>query len=189
MSVVTTAFFTDEERWAAVHRRDRAADGVFYYSVRTTGVYCRPSCPARRARRENVRFHASAADAEGAGFRPCKRCRPTGRTRVEQRAQAVAKACRLIETADEMPGLDALAAAAGLSRFHFQRVFRAVTGVTPRAYAIAHRTRRVREELSRSATVTEAIYGAGFNSSGRFYAAATVAVATGVRTERSRSTH
>lgn len=145
---------------------------MFYYSVRTTGVYCRPSCAARLARRENVRFHSTCEEAEQAGFRPCQRCRPNEPALTEQRAVAVAKACRLIETADETPNLDALAEAAGMSRFHFHRVFKAITGVTPKAYAAAHRAQRVREELSRSDTVTEAIYGAGFNSSGRFYATA-----------------
>jgi AraC family transcriptional regulator of adaptative response/methylated-DNA-[protein]-cysteine methyltransferase len=160
----------DEDRWAAVVRRDRRADGLFYYSVRTTGVYCRPSCASRRARRENVRFHATCADAERAGGRPCKRCRPNEPALAEQHAAAVAKACRLIEAAEEMPSLDALADAAGMSRFYFHRMFTSMTGVTPKAYAAAHRTQRVREELSRADTVTEAIYGAGFGSSGRFYA-------------------
>jgi AraC family transcriptional regulator of adaptative response/methylated-DNA-[protein]-cysteine methyltransferase len=154
-----------------VQRRDPAADGAFYYSVRTTGVYCRPSCAARRARRENVAFHASPAAAEKAGFRPCKRCRPNEPALAERQAAAVAKACRLIEQAEEMPSLAALAKAAGMSRFHFHRIFRAVTGVTPKAYADAHRAQRVRDALVSSGSVTEAIYGAGFNSSGRFYAA------------------
>jgi AraC family transcriptional regulator of adaptative response/methylated-DNA-[protein]-cysteine methyltransferase len=164
------AFSNDDDRWAAVVRRDPIADRAFLYSVRTTGVYCRPSCAARRARRENVRFHSTPDEAEQAGFRPCRRCRPNEATLTEQRAVSVAKACRVIETADEMPRLDALAEAAGMSRFHFHRVFKAITGVTPKAYADAHRAQRVREELLRSRTVTEAIYGAGFNSSGRFYA-------------------
>lgn len=162
----------DDDRWAAVVRRDRAADGVFYYSVRTTGVYCRPSCAARLPRRENVRFHASCEEAERAGFRPCKRCRPNESPLAERRAAAVAAACRAIERAETIPSLDALAKAAGMSRFHFHRVFKALTGVTPKAYADAHRARRVREELARGTTVTEAIYGAGFNSNGRFYASA-----------------
>ena len=166
------AFSSDSVRWAAVVGRDRRADGVFYYSVRTTGVYCRPSCAARQARRENVSFHATPAEAERAGFRPCKRCRPDSHGLLETRAQAVARACRLIETAEEMPSLDALADVAGLSRFHFHRVFKTTTGLTPRAYAAAHRARRVRDELSRSERVTDAIYGAGFSSSGRFYATA-----------------
>jgi AraC family transcriptional regulator of adaptative response/methylated-DNA-[protein]-cysteine methyltransferase len=163
-------FASDDARWAAVVARDRRADGIFYYSVRTTGVYCRPSCAARRARRENVRFHATPQEAEGAGFRPCRRCRPAERAPAAQHAAAVAKACRLIETAEDMPNLGALAEAAGLSRFHFHRVFKASTGLTPRAYGAAHRARRVRDELPRRPTVTDALYEAGFNSNARFYA-------------------
>jgi AraC family transcriptional regulator of adaptative response/methylated-DNA-[protein]-cysteine methyltransferase len=172
-TVVTTpvTYATDEARWEAVRARDRRADGAFYYSVRTTGVYCRPSCAARLARRENVRFHATREAAAHAGFRPCRRCRPESTGLAEERAEAVARACRLIETAEEAPSLEALAEGAGMSRFHFHRVFKNTTGVTPKAYAAAHRARRVRDELARSATVTDAIYGAGFNSSGRFYAA------------------
>lgn len=166
-------FEDDASRWAAVLRRDRSADEAFVFSVRTTGVFCRPSCPSRRPRRENVRFHATPAAAKAAGFRACKRCRPTQPSLPEQRAAAVARACRLIESAEETPNLAALADAAGLSRFHFHRVFKSVTGVTPKAYAAAHRTRRVRDELARSGTVTEALYGAGFQSSGRFYASST----------------
>ena len=165
-------FSNDEDRWAAVLRKDRSADGSFFYSVRTTGVYCRPSCAARPARRENVRFHASCEEAEKAGFRPCKRCRPNEAGLAAKRAAMVARSCRMIETAERMPGLDALAKAAGMSRFHFHRVFKSVTGVTPQAYAAAHCAQRLREELPRSRSVTEAIYGAGFNSSGRFYASA-----------------
>src|SRR5919109_686596 len=156
--------------WRAVEQRDRAADGTFVYSVRTTGVYCRPSCAARLPRRHNVAFHQTCADAERAGFRPCKRCQPNQPARAEAHAAVVANACRSIEEADEPPSLAALARAAGMSRFHFHRVFRTVTGVTPKAYAAAHRARRGREQLSRNNTVTDAIYGAGFNSNGRFYA-------------------
>jgi AraC family transcriptional regulator of adaptative response/methylated-DNA-[protein]-cysteine methyltransferase len=167
---------TDGDRWAAVVHRDRNADGRFYYSVRTTRVYCRPSCASRLARRENVRFHATREKAEEAGFRPCKRCKPNEPALIERRAASVARTCRLIETAEDVPRLDVLAEAAGMSRFHFQRVFKAVTGLTPKAYAAAHRARRVRDELSRADTVTEAIYGAGFNSSSRFYAMASEAL-------------
>lgn len=169
----TVRFATDDDRWAAVQSREPAADGAFYYSVRTTGVYCRPGCASRPARRENVRFHATREEAEQAGYRPCKRCRPEQPALAQQRAEAIAKVCRLIEEAEEAPSLDQLAAAAGMSRFHFHRVFRAVTGVTPSGYAAAHRGQRVRERLARSQTVTEAIYDAGFNSSGRFYASST----------------
>jgi len=151
------AFLEDEERWAAVLGRDRRGDGAFYYAVRTTGVYCQPSCASRRPRRPNVSFHATREQAEAAGFRPCKRCRPEGAGLGEQHAVAVAKACRLIETAEDTPDLGALAAAAGMSRFHFHRVFKAVAGVTPRADAARPRARRVRNELSRSQTVTQAI--------------------------------
>jgi AraC family transcriptional regulator, regulatory protein of adaptative response / methylated-DNA-[protein]-cysteine methyltransferase len=171
METALPPFSTDDARWEAIRRRDRAADGVFYYSVLTTGVYCRPSCASRLARRDNVGFHATCEAAEAAGFRPCKRCRPSEASVAERHAAAVAQACRLIEEAEEAPGLDALASAAGISRFHFHRMFKAVTGVTPKAYADAHRAERVRDGLAQCTTVTEAIYGAGFNSSGRFYAA------------------
>src|SRR5215475_3819610 len=138
---------SEDPRWRAVERRDRAADGTFVYSVRTTGVYCRPSCAARLPRRENVAFHQTCADAARAGFRPCKRCRPNEPALAEAHAAVVARACRLIEDAEEAPSLDALAQSAGMSRFHFHRVFKAVTGVTPKAYAAGHRGKRVREEL------------------------------------------
>ena len=169
---VAVEFATNEARWAAVVARDAAADGVFYYSVRTTGVYCRPSCGSRRARRENVDFHRDCAAAEAAGFRPCKRCRPNEAPLAERQAAAVARACRSIEIADELPSLDELAATAGMSRFHFHRLFRAATGLTPKAYADAHRSERMRNELKRGDSVTNAIYDAGFNSSARFYATA-----------------
>jgi AraC family transcriptional regulator of adaptative response/methylated-DNA-[protein]-cysteine methyltransferase len=163
------AFQSDADRWQAVIGRDRRADGVFYYSVATTGVYCRPSCGARLPRRENVSFHPSPGDAEQAGYRACKRCRPD---EVDRQATAVAQACRLIEQSENAPSLAELADAVGLSRFHFHRVFKAATGVTPKAYADADRARRMRAALERSGTVTEAIYDAGFNSNGRFYASA-----------------
>ena len=166
-----TRFSSDEERWVAVVNRDHAAGDEFVYSVATTGVYCRPGCAARRPRREHVRFHASCEVAENAGFRPCRRCRPNDLPLAERRAEAVATACRLIETAEGVPDLHALAGAAGMSRFHFHRVFKAVAGCTPRAYAAAHRADRMREALRTSRTVTDAIYDSGFNSSGRFYAA------------------
>jgi len=167
----TSPFFrSDNEKWQAVLTRDPAADEQFYYSVRTTGVYCRPSCAARVARRENVRFHATAAEAEKAGFRPCKRCKPREASLRERQAAAIAEVCRLIESSTEPPSLEKLANIIGLSRFHLHRLFREITGVTPKAYAAAHRAGRVRKELTQSATVTEAIYAAGFNSNGRFYA-------------------
>jgi AraC family transcriptional regulator, regulatory protein of adaptative response / methylated-DNA-[protein]-cysteine methyltransferase len=168
-------FRTDAARWEAVRRRDARADGAFYYAVSTTGVYCRPSCAARLPRRENVRFHATCADAERAGFRPCKRCRPNEPALVERHARAVRDACRRIELAqergDDIPSLASLAKEAGLSRFHFHRLFKAATGLTPKAYAAGFRGRRVRDALAHDASVTEAIYAAGFNSNSRFYEA------------------
>lgn len=159
-----------DPRWAAVVARDRSADGTFVYSVSTTGVYCRPSCASRRANPKHVRFHAAAADAERAGFRACRRCRPDGPSLEHAHAATIAESCRTIETAETVPSLADLARRAGLSPHHFHRRFKAATGLTPRAYAAAHRARRVRAELADGTkSVTEAIYDAGFNSGGRFY--------------------
>ncbi|MDK8875195.1 bifunctional DNA-binding transcriptional regulator/O6-methylguanine-DNA methyltransferase Ada [Paracoccus sp. SSJ] len=158
-----------DPRWQRVLARDAAADGSFVYAVRTTGVYCRPSCPSRRAKPQNVTLYASPDQAEAAGFRPCRRCNPRGASAAEANAALVAAACRLIEQAETPPTLQALAEAAGLSPFHFHRQFKAVTGLTPRAYAAAHRAGRLRARLAQGASVTGAIYEAGFNSSSRFY--------------------
>jgi AraC family transcriptional regulator, regulatory protein of adaptative response / methylated-DNA-[protein]-cysteine methyltransferase len=163
------AFETDETRWQAVQGRNPVADGRFVYAVATTGIYCRPSCGARPARRDNVSFYRAPADAEAAGFRACKRCRPDGPSLSEIRTEAVARACRLIDEAEEPPSLEDLARAAGVSRFHFHRVFKEIVGVTPRAYAGARRRALVQKELSEAPSVTAAIYGAGYNASSRFY--------------------
>ena len=155
-----------DPRWPAVVARDPKA--TFFYSVRTTGVYCKPSCAARLARPENVRFHTTRQDAESAGFRPCKRCRPdedAGRW-----TDTIARMCRVIAEADQTPPLHALAAEAGMSLYHFHRAFKKHTGLTPRAYAMAQRNQRVRAALASQTTVTAAVYEAGYNSSGRFYA-------------------
>jgi AraC family transcriptional regulator, regulatory protein of adaptative response / methylated-DNA-[protein]-cysteine methyltransferase len=166
------AAVTGDSRWAAVVSRDRASDGNFYYSVATTGVYCRPSCAARLARPENVRFHATARDAEKAGFRPCKRCKPDQDPPAQQLAARMSAICRLIENAPEPLTLEQLAGQAGLSASHFHRAFKAITGVTPKHYAAAHRDKLIRSKLEEKNTVTEAIYEAGFQSSSRFYEAA-----------------
>lgn len=158
-----------DPRWASVVARSGAADGTFFYSVRTTGVYCRPSCAARQARPENVQFHTTREDAESAGFRPCKRCRPDRPSLSEQHTAMVSEACRLIEASPDVPTLEQLASHAGVSTFHFHRLFKASTGLTPRAYADGHRGERMRKELGRSPSVTAAIYESGFNSNGRFY--------------------
>jgi AraC family transcriptional regulator, regulatory protein of adaptative response / methylated-DNA-[protein]-cysteine methyltransferase len=159
----------NDPRWARVVARDRSADGEFWYSVATTGVYCRPSCPSRGANPKNVAFHDTLEAAKATGFRACKRCNPDGASLDAENATLVEKACRLIEQSEETPSLEKLADAAGLSAGYFHRLFKATTGLTPKDYAAAHRASRVREELTKRHTVTEAIYDAGFNSSGRFY--------------------
>ncbi|WP_454732694.1 MULTISPECIES: bifunctional DNA-binding transcriptional regulator/O6-methylguanine-DNA methyltransferase Ada [Cupriavidus] len=161
-----------DPRWARVLARDPAADGDFVYAVKTTGVYCRPSSPSRLPRPENVEFFDTPQAAEAAGYRPSKRAAADQSATAAQHAALVAEACRRIEHAAEPPALDTLAREAGLSPFHFHRVFKAVTGLTPRAYACAHRARRLRDGLGRAGSVTEAIYEAGFNSNSRFYEAA-----------------
>jgi AraC family transcriptional regulator, regulatory protein of adaptative response / methylated-DNA-[protein]-cysteine methyltransferase len=158
-----------DPRWSAVVARDRRQDGKFFYSVITTGVYCRPSCGSRRANPDNVAFHATTAQAEAAGFRPCKRCRPNQQPLEAEHAAKVARACRIIESAEEPPTLAMLAKESGLSLYHFHRLFKAVTGVTPKEYANANRARKVQRSLQAGNAVTEAIFDAGFNSSSRFY--------------------
>ncbi len=164
-----TAPARDEERWQAVKRRDPAFDGKFLFAVRTTGIYCRPSCASRPAKRENVSFFETGAAAERAGYRACKRCRPDKLGAPDPQLEAVKRACARIEQAEEAPKLAELAASAGLSPYHFHRVFKAITGVTPKAYAAQTRAGRAADGLRTAETVTDAIYDAGFNSSSRFY--------------------
>ncbi len=156
----------------AIAGRDASADGHFVYAVVTTGVYCRPSCAARPARAENLRFFADPAAAAAAGYRACKRCQPDAPPRAQREAALVAQACRTIEQAEEPPSLDDLARQAGVSSFHFHRLFRRVAGVTPRAYTAAHRAGRAQSKLRQGESVTESLYAAGFGSAGRFYEAA-----------------
>lgn len=161
-----------DPRWQAIVNRDDASDGQFYYGVLTTGVYCRPACPSRLPKAVNISFHDSCDAAEAAGFRPCKRCTPRAAPRAVYNAAVIAGICRQIEAAEEEIKLDELARMAGMSRFHFHRIFKNVTGLTPRLYAAAHRAKRVRDQLVKGGgTVTEAIYDAGYNSNGRFYEA------------------
>jgi AraC family transcriptional regulator of adaptative response/methylated-DNA-[protein]-cysteine methyltransferase len=161
-----------DPRWARIVARDASGDGEFWYSVATTGVYCRPSCPSRAANPANVTIHATLAEARRTGARACLRCRPDAIDGKAAHAEQVAVACRSIEAAESLPTLVELAAVAGMSAGHFQRVFKAATGVSPRAYAAEHRAGRVRAALAAGAPVTEAIHAAGYGSSGRFYAEA-----------------
>lgn len=173
----------DEDRaWRAVVARDSRFDGRVYYAVKTTGIYCRPSCPARKPDRAHVSFHASPEAAERAGFRPCKRCEPS--VAVPAWPEKIERACRLMEQADAPVTLADLARAVGSSPHHFHRQFKASLGITAKAYADALRGERVRTALSRGATVTEALYEAGFSSSGRFYSGASGALGMAPRTFR-----
>lgn len=162
-------YATDAERWHAVQARDSGATGHFVYAVRTTGIYCQPACTSRLAKRENVEFFADAGQAEAAGYRACKRCKAGLGSR---RSERVARACRLIEACDTAPNLDQLGAELNVSPFHLHRLFKAETGLTPKAYASAFRARRLREQLDSGTSVTEAIYEAGYNSNSRFYESA-----------------
>lgn len=166
-------YSTEDERWRAVRDRDSAADGYFVFVVRTTGLYSRPSCVARSARRENVVYFATIEQARAAGYRPCRRCRPDEPDLSRQYAAAVTRACRIVEESAHPLNLDDIARKVGFSRFHFHRVFKAYTGITPHAYLAARRAHKVRRELARTARVSDAIYSSGFSSNGHFYAAST----------------
>jgi AraC family transcriptional regulator of adaptative response/methylated-DNA-[protein]-cysteine methyltransferase len=169
VSRVSDAFATDAARWAAVSLRDPRAEGAFLYGVRTTGVYCRPTCHSRRPRRENVSFYTSPSEAEGAGFRACKRCAPDAAEQPTRYAEAVAQTCRRLDLAESVPTLAELASEVGLSPFHFQRVFKRITGVSPKQYALAQRERRLRAQLEAGRAVTAAVYDAGYGSSSGAY--------------------
>jgi AraC family transcriptional regulator, regulatory protein of adaptative response / methylated-DNA-[protein]-cysteine methyltransferase len=172
VSSTTTAAHkvTADERLVAVRARDVNSDGAFVYAVRTTGVYCKPSCASRPARVEHIEFFGTPALAEHAGYRACKRCKPNEPERSSaELATLVTELCRAIESSDTPPSLEELAAQSGLSASHLHRVFKAATGVTPKNYVDAQRKQRLQRELDSGATVTSAIYGSGFNSSGRFY--------------------
>lgn len=158
----------DAEAWQAVLARDRSFDGCFVTGVHSTGIYCRPSCAARHPRRENVRFYTSPAEAEAAGLRACLRCRPGDIARDEA---AVAQALDLLRHGDETVTLDQLAEETGYSPAHFQRVFKRAIGLSPAAYARALKLERAGEALSEGASVTEAVYAAGYGAPSRFYEA------------------
>ena len=181
-SVGTTS---DDARWAAVLARDAAADGTFVTGVLTTGIYCRPSCPARHPKRQNVRFFDLPAQAEAAGLRACKRCKPNEPSQAQRHRFAVEEACRMIEQSEERVPLAQLATAVGLSQYHFHRVFKAITGITPKAYELAHRRERLEASLADPAgRMTDAIHDSGFGSSTRFYATASTTLGMTPRARR-----
>ena len=156
--------------WDAVTGRNRALDGVFFYAVRTTGVYCRPSCPSRRPRPENVVFFQTRLGAERAGFRPCKRCKPEREIQSDANTEIVQKVCRYIDAHPDQPAtLDALSGAIGLSPFHLHRTFKALTGITPKAYADSRRLESLKAGLREGHSVTRSLYDAGYGSSSRLY--------------------
>lgn len=167
-----------DPRWAQILARDKAADGLFWYVVTTTGIYCRPSCPSRKANPANVTLHDTLAEARATGARPCRRCDPDGGSSDAANLALLERACRTIADAAQAPSLAALADAAGLSPGYFHRLFKAATGLTPRGYAIAHRDARLRHALRDGPSVTAAIYEAGFGSSSRFYEASTALLGT-----------
>ena len=158
-----------ESCWRAILTRAHEADDRFVYAVRTTGVYCRPSCPSRRPKRANVEFFETWRNAQKAGYRACKRCTPDQRSRRERQVAAVEQACILIKTADELPALRELASAVGISPYHFHRLFKHLLGVTPKEYAATHRVNRLQQSLEEGASVSQAIYDAGYGSSSRVY--------------------
>lgn len=166
---------TDERRWQAVCERDARADGQFVFAVLTTGVCCRPTCRSRRALRENVRFYPDVATAQAEGFRPCKRCQPEKSDPQQQKVEKVAAACRLLEQETPMT-LEALARQAALSPFHFHRLFKSVTGMTPKAWQQAWRARRLREALGQGAKITDAALSAGFPDNSSYYQQADAAL-------------
>jgi AraC family transcriptional regulator, regulatory protein of adaptative response / methylated-DNA-[protein]-cysteine methyltransferase len=166
---IVASAIENDPRWQQVLKRDALADGKFFYSVSTTGIVCRPSCPSRTAKPAHIRFHDTLDEALRLGFRPCKRCHPEGMGHADAVAARIAAACRRIEAAEQVPTLAELAEEAGLSPFHFHRQFKAITGVTPKAYANALRTRKLQSALKQGARVTDAVYDAGFNAPSRMY--------------------
>ena len=167
------AAIINDPRWASVIARDNKADGAFYYSTKTTGIYCRPSCGSRRAKPENIAFHNTQEEAENAGFKPCKRCKPHGVSLQKQYTIKATQACRIIEKTENTIKLEELAKQVGLSPYHFHRIFKEITGLTPRQYKSAHREKQVRRKLNivknTGSSVTDAIFDAGYSSNSRFY--------------------
>jgi len=158
-----------DELWEAAVARNARFDGQFVFAVSSTRIYCRPSCPARRPRRERVSFFDQPEAAEQAGFRPCGRCRPRGAAASDQKVEVVRRACQLLEQSDETMSLTNLSERLGVSSFHLQRTFKKVTGISPRQYAEARRTSRFKESVRDGQPITSAMYDSGYGSSSRLY--------------------
>ena len=169
MTGTSTTSLSDDLRWNAVVGRDHSLDGEFVYAVKTTGIYCSPSCPSRQSKRKNTLFFATPQEAERAGYRECLRCGPTRSSVEERRVQAVRAACAAIDEAEQAPALQELAATVGLSPSHLHRQFKRLVGVTPREYAAGKRAARLRDGLHTGRPVADAIYEAGYGSSSRVY--------------------
>jgi len=163
---------TDEERWEAIVRKEPEADETFVYAVKTTGIYCRPTCSSRLPNQKNVTFFETCEDAEKAGFRPCKRCQPNNVLLYHQQVQSISHICQLIPTSEL--SLQEMSKIAGLSKYHFHRLFKQIVGITPKAYTLAHRTKRIHQTLKDQTSVTHAIYEAGFETSSSFYEKSTM---------------
>lgn len=179
-----TQYMNDEGRWQAVQARDPAADGHFVFAVTTTGIFCRPSCRARQPLRRNVRFFDDAQAAAAAGFRPCKRCQPEREDALARQRERIVEACRLLERSETPLTLEALSRQVAMSPYHFHRLFKAITGLTPRAWQQARRASKVREALTSGQEVTRALYDAGYPSGSSFYHQADAALGMTARQYR-----
>jgi len=167
--MASTQFNSDDIRWNAVSENNSNADGAFYYAVITTGIYCRPSCKSKLPNRDNVEYFTTCGDAEVAGYRACKRCRPTATSKVGETEQKIIQSCRIIEESETSIKLDDLATKVNLSPYHFHRLFKKIVGITPKQYTSRHRSQRFQKSLKSSPSVTDAIYSAGYGSSGSAY--------------------
>ncbi len=167
--MVGAQFRTDDKRWKAVVDNNSSADGTFYYAVKTTGVYCRPSCTSRLPNRTNIEYFEKCVDAEKAGYRACKRCKLKANSKRQGIEEKVVLACRIIENGETHLKLDELATRVNLSPYHFHRLFKKIVGVTPKQYASRHQSQRFQQNLKSSPSITDAIYSAGFSSSGSAY--------------------
>ena len=164
-----TIYNTDDRRWKAVARREQSADRCFYYAVMTTGIFCRPGCPSRLPKRENVEYFISSQAAMASGYRPCKKCKPTATNANEDTERKIIAACRIIENSTAVPKLADLARKLQLSPYYFHRLFKKVVGVTPKQFGSSHRSRRLSNSLKTSRSITDAFYDAGFSSSSGAY--------------------